>query len=499
MIYDCFPFFNELEILDIRFNTLYDVVDKFVIAESNVTFSGKSKPLYFKDNEKRYRAFQDKIIYVLINDMPIGEGLHWEREICQKDGCVKKGVIEANPEDWLIISDVDEIPRPEIIKSVIKNEISPVSLNMKMYYYFINLISTSKWDYAKMIRKSDFDKLNCGFFHFRNWITTNIIMNNAGWHFTYQGTLDDMIYKIEALATQQINTDEIKNKIFPQIVKEQKNMFIKGHDKLFPVKIDESFPVYVQNKIQYYKDKKMVFKQSVTIIGMIYKDSEYLDFMMDGITRYGYADGYDVGYSIIANDATESIMNKIRNQNINHIEYHDANPNDYYLNRVYRAWNYGAVKAKGDIVVFINSDMAFSHGWLDNLLRQLKPNTIPCSRLVESGKLGSGQHAVVQNFGRSPKEYNENDFLKFVNEIKKEETHDMGLYMPCAIYKNDFIASGGYPEGNIYEGGIGQYKTKYKISGDDYFFHYNHFMKQKKHCTVFDSIVYHIQEGEKDS
>lgn len=260
MIYDCFPFFNELDILDIRLNTLYDVVDKFVIAESDVTFSGKPKPLYFRDNLDRYKPFLDKVTYVLIDGMPMGDGLHWEREVFQKDGCITRGTTGAKPDDWLIISDADEIPRPSIIKSIVKSNVSPVTLNLTMYYYFLNLMSTSKWEYAKMCKKGDFDKLNCGFFHFRNWVPTETVIQNAGWHFTYQGTVDDMIYKIESLATQQVNTDDIKNRIFPQIVKDHKNMFIEGQDKLFAVEIDDSFPLYIRNNLNHYKEKGMILE-----------------------------------------------------------------------------------------------------------------------------------------------------------------------------------------------------------------------------------------------
>ena len=60
MIYDCFNFFNELEILDIRLNTLYDVVDKFVLVESNKTFSGNEKEYIFENNTKHFKFFLDK-------------------------------------------------------------------------------------------------------------------------------------------------------------------------------------------------------------------------------------------------------------------------------------------------------------------------------------------------------------------------------------------------------------------------------------------------------
>lgn len=237
---------------------------------------------------------------------------------------------------------------------------------------------------------------------------------------------------------------------------------------------------------------------TVTVVGMIYKSPSYLDFMMRGVYKYCYSNKYTVNHLIVANDASEKILSKLTADGIAHIVYRDHKPDDYYMNRIYRAWNFGGKEASGDIIVFINSDMGFTNGWLDALLDQLNPNTIPCSLLVESGKLSSAEHAISKDFGRTAESYKESDFLRYARSIKRRKCADGGLFMPCAIYKSDFIASGGYPEGNIYEGGAGAYQTKLIGSGDHYYFYKNPVMRQKKHITVFDSIVYHIQEGEKD-
>jgi hypothetical protein len=80
--------------------------------------------------------------------------------------------------------------------------------------------------------------------------------------------------------------------------------------------------------------------------------------------------------------------------------------------------------------------------------------------------------------------------------IKEPRAYPGGLFMPCAFYKKDFVVSGGYPEGNVYQGGIGITNTPFIKSGDAFFF--QDILKNKKHITAFDSIVYHIQEGELD-
>ena len=237
----------------------------------------------------------------------------------------------------------------------------------------------------------------------------------------------------------------------------------------------------------------------ITIVGMIYKSCSYLDFMMKGIKTYCLqSPGLSVDYVIVANDASTKVKEKLESGSIKHLLYNDPKPDDYYLNRVYRAWNFGGFNAKGDVLVFINSDMAFTPHWLNRLISKLTPDTIPCSRLVESGKLLSGQHAISKDFGRTSAKFRENLFLDYAHKAAKSETHSGGLFMPCAFYKKDFEASGGYPEGNIYQGGPGVVSTKFLQSGDDYFFYKNQVMSSKRHITVFDSIVYHVQEGEKD-
>ena len=68
MIYDCFTFFNELDILEIRLNELNQVVDKFVLVEANRTFTNQKKPLYFQENKTRYQQFLPKIINIIVDD-----------------------------------------------------------------------------------------------------------------------------------------------------------------------------------------------------------------------------------------------------------------------------------------------------------------------------------------------------------------------------------------------------------------------------------------------
>ena len=69
-IYDGFIFFNELDLLDIRLNTMYDVVDYFILVESSVTHQGTPKPYIFEENKERFSKYLDKIIHIKIDNTP---------------------------------------------------------------------------------------------------------------------------------------------------------------------------------------------------------------------------------------------------------------------------------------------------------------------------------------------------------------------------------------------------------------------------------------------
>jgi hypothetical protein len=124
---------------------------------------------------------------------------------------------------------------------------------------------------------------------------------------------------------------------------------------------------------------------------------------------------------------------------------------------------------------------------------------LPCSRLVESGKMSSGKYGISQDFGRTPNTINYKKWEEYVYDTSINDTYPGGLFMPCIFEKNLFIKSGMYPEGNIYNTGVGNFGDIFIDSGDNYFFKKIIREYGLNHITVFDSLVYHIQEGEKDN
>lgn len=114
-VYDCFTFFNELDLLEIRLNELDPVVDRFVLVEATVTQRGQPKSLFFRENRERFTKFLPKIEHVVVEDMPAGpqtKSNNWKRENFQRRA-IMRGLASAQADDFVLISDLDEIPMPK--------------------------------------------------------------------------------------------------------------------------------------------------------------------------------------------------------------------------------------------------------------------------------------------------------------------------------------------------------------------------------------------------
>jgi hypothetical protein len=238
---------------------------------------------------------------------------------------------------------------------------------------------------------------------------------------------------------------------------------------------------------------------NIEIISLIYKSTQYLDLIVSELRKdYCQVDGWDVGIRVVANDANEAVLDRLEELDVPYTIYNDPKSDDYYLNRVYRCWNFAGQTSKYENICFVNSDMVFSNDWLANLLRHHNGINIPCSRLVESGRMLSGQHAISKNFGRHPGKIDHDGWGIYAEKIKQLGIQYGGLYMPCVFRKDRFVESGMYPEGNFYsDGKAGSMVGNVIRTGDEYYF--NGVLRDKfgmKHVTVFDSLSYHLQEGE---
>lgn len=221
-IYDCFTFFNEFELLELRLRELYDHVDYFVIVEANRTFQNKEKPLYYKERAEQFKEWADKIIYYPVLDMPVDTDA-WGRERYQRDAIVQ-AVANAGPEDVILIGDADEIPRPETVKWLKQSNSGIWGFRMPLFnfrynYMLINQDCYSVWSGAVrkklLVSAEDFRRMR----HVLSGLEYNYkdsvieIVEHAGWHFTYLGNEDFAKTKIQSFAHAETNQPAILDQL----------------------------------------------------------------------------------------------------------------------------------------------------------------------------------------------------------------------------------------------------------------------------------------------
>ena len=241
-IFDCFMYFDEDLILDLRLNTLNDFVDKFIIVESNITHTGKSKILKFDIN--KFKKFENKIDYRPIENLTIDKNLkikeNWSRHhlIDQSiRNSIASYIDDASENDWIIISDIDEIPN--------LNKLENFDINKKfgffeqqLFCYKFNLRSVNESD------RGFFSKL----------INNHQIIKEGGWHFTSIKKPSEIITKLESFAHSEmvkphmLNLEYIKNKI-----DNQKDIFDRDII-LEKVEINDKFPNYLLENLEKFSD-----------------------------------------------------------------------------------------------------------------------------------------------------------------------------------------------------------------------------------------------------
>ena len=234
-IIDCFTFYNELDLLNYRLNILDDYVDYFILVEATHTHTGHEKKLYYDENKELFEKFKDKIIHVIVDDFPCKyptttRQVALENEILQRN-CIQRGLdkLLLNDIDVITLSDLDEIPNPELLRQVKTNqrEITSSCLKMDMYYYNLNCKSVG-WNAAKIISYKEFKSIqSCQYL--RETVTDNII-ENGGWHLAYFGDTEFIKTKLQSFAHCEFNTDYIKDNLENQ-VKLHKDLFNRDkHD-----------------------------------------------------------------------------------------------------------------------------------------------------------------------------------------------------------------------------------------------------------------------------
>ena len=196
-----------------------NVVDFFIIVEATHTFTGKEKPLFFNENKHLFENFDKKIIHVIVDDIPNknnpqGKEEVWSNERFQRNAisrginCVKD-LSDLSDHDFIIISDVDEIPDPNTLDVIRKrdNRIEDIySLEMDFYYYNLNTKLQEKLYFSKIIPYKKYKDLNKPCEKLRH--TSCITIPNGGWHLSYFGDKYFIQNKIMNFSHQELNHDK---------------------------------------------------------------------------------------------------------------------------------------------------------------------------------------------------------------------------------------------------------------------------------------------------
>jgi beta-1,4-mannosyl-glycoprotein beta-1,4-N-acetylglucosaminyltransferase len=260
-LFDCFMYNNEDLLLELRLNILEKMVYKFIIIESRYDHRGNRKKLKFR--LERFELFKDRIIYVVLDEFPKNLS-NWERENYNRN-FITNGLNEADPDDYIMISDIDEIPKINS-KEIFKKK-RYTSFRQSMFYYKFNLknitepywfgtrackkkyLKSPQWLRNKKFKKYPFwrfDKL----INFMNW---NII-DEGGWHFSFLMNSMDIRKKLLSFAHSEFSSDEfsslsaIENKI-----NKNKDLFDRNYEYK-KVEIDELFPDYILRNKRKFED-----------------------------------------------------------------------------------------------------------------------------------------------------------------------------------------------------------------------------------------------------
>ena len=194
MLVDCFMFYNELDVLELRLKLLDQYVDRFVLVESEVTHAGGPKELFFEKNKERYARWLPKIRHVIARDMPTDEN-PWSREKYQRH-CALEGLDGVDDLATVMISDVDEIP-DMTVAHLLKN--CTTTCHMHMFEYSFKYTFTGEpWFGTVMTHVKEFRTLGPNFFRDHRWRFPYIPL--AGWHLSSFGDAKHIDMKLHTYA-----------------------------------------------------------------------------------------------------------------------------------------------------------------------------------------------------------------------------------------------------------------------------------------------------------
>jgi beta-1,4-mannosyl-glycoprotein beta-1,4-N-acetylglucosaminyltransferase len=220
-------FNNELDVLEIRLETLDPIVDRFVLTEMVVTQNNKPKPLHFEENKERFAKWLPKITHVIVEDPPEGVGYDadWRREHFQRNASSRALYPDLEDTDVVLVTDLDEIPYPEAVLGSIES-LRPEGTRflMDMILYTLRwrwldracqIGSTATINYGLAFRGREIHDVL-----YAPYVSPTFYPGVAGWHLSYQGGLADIRNKMTCIA------DNFYDQLVPEEKKGDPNVFL---------------------------------------------------------------------------------------------------------------------------------------------------------------------------------------------------------------------------------------------------------------------------------
>ena len=262
-IFDCFTFNDENLILELRLNELNEYVDFFVIVEFGENHQGNKKGKQINDN--LLNKFKNKIRYFYVEKF--NKNLSsWERENYQRN-FIQKGLYDAEKNDLIIISDLDEIPN---LKSINMGNIKETVLAFRQIntMYKFNLVRDTDWIGSKLCKfknlkspqwlrslkvRKKYSYLRIDKLFAKNYINSFKIIENGGWHFGWIRNINQIINKVESFAHTEFNNDKFKDFDFISECIQRKVNFMDKNEKLKQIELI-NLPMYLINNKQKFKN-----------------------------------------------------------------------------------------------------------------------------------------------------------------------------------------------------------------------------------------------------
>ena len=228
-VYDCFTFYNEFELLELRLKSLWDMVDYFVLVEADRNHANEPKPFYFGERIAEFKEFLPKLRHIPLRFNLEYKGVgDWTLENAQRNG-IMYGLTDAEPDDLIFISDVDEFPAPDIIKRINENNVQlisqcpitppladgrmltvpcqilapamalleyfPIALNQIWHYYYFDWATKVQMPTELIVKRKNLTTPH-GIRKLREIVPR---IQNGGWHFSYMGGVDRIIKKMTSI------------------------------------------------------------------------------------------------------------------------------------------------------------------------------------------------------------------------------------------------------------------------------------------------------------